>query len=168
VTEYKHVLVAVDESDDAIAVARQGLEIARRFGAKLSLMHVVDQRALLAGGEADVPMFGEKAGESFEEIGRTLTDPQAIAFPTDDRLIAAAKNFLQSVAGQLAAPDLATYVVASSSIARQIILVARRLAVDLLVCGARHRHGLALFLPSPVDGIIHHLSCDVLLVRLPI
>ncbi len=160
-------MVALDRSDDAIAVARRGLEIARRHGAKLSLMHVVDQRALVAGGEADVPLFGMKGGETVRNVESTQTDPQPVPFSTDDRMVVQAEDFLRAIAGDLGASDIDTHVTASSSIARQVILTARRLAVDLLVCGAHHRHGLALFLPSPVDGIIHYLPSDVLLVRLP-
>jgi universal stress protein A len=159
-------MVALDHSDDAIAIARRGLEIARRYGAKLSLMHVVDQRALVAGGEAGVPLFGIKGGETVRDVESTLTDPQPVPFSTDDRMVVQAERFLQAIAGELGASDVDTHVTASSSIARQVILTARQLAVDLLVCGAHHRHGLALFLPSPVDGIIHHLPSDVLLVRL--
>jgi universal stress protein A len=166
-TDYTHILVTVDDSDDALKVARRGLELARRLDAKLSLLHVVDQRALLAGGEADVPLFGMKGGEAAGELRTTLTDPQPAPFSTDDRLLVRANDFLRSLAGQLEIPDIDTHVAASSSIARQVALTAVRLGVDLLVCGAHHRHGLALFLPSPVDGIIHHLPCDVLLVRLP-
>lgn len=81
-------------------------------------------------------------------------------------MVVQAEDFLRAIASDLGASDIDTHVTASSSIAQQVVLIARRLAVDLLVCGAHHRHGLALFLPSPVDGIIHHLPSDVLLVRL--
>ena len=165
-TEYKHVMVAVDQSDDAAAVAHRALAVARRFGAKLTLMHVVDQRALTAGGEADIPMFGMRDKISIDEIGKELTEPQPVPFSTDDRLIVQSQSFLEAIAAELGEPDIGTHVAASSSIPRQIIRVATELKVDLLACGAHHRHGLALFLPSPVDGIIHHLPCDVLLLRL--
>jgi nucleotide-binding universal stress UspA family protein len=130
-------------------------------------MHVVDQRALMAGGEADVPLYGMKGDETVRDVTSPPTDPQPVPFSTDDRLVVQAEDFLQAIAGDLGASDVDTHVIASSSIARQVTLTARRSAVDLLVCGAHHRHGLALFLPSPVDGIIHNLPSDVLLVRLP-
>ena len=165
-TGYTHVMVAIDVSDDAVLVAHRALAVAQRCGARLSLMHVVDQRALAAGIETDIPMFGMSERISEQQAEKALTDPSPSAFSTDDRLLTSAEGFLDTVAAQLGAADVATHVVASSSIAREVITVARRLQVDLLVCGAHHRHALALFFPSPVDGIIHHLPCDVLLVRL--
>jgi universal stress protein A len=165
-TAYTHLMVATDVSDDAVLVAHRALAVAQRFAARLSLMHVVDQRALTAGGEADIPIFGMDDRISEQQVEKAMTDPSTAAFSTDDRLLTSAKGFLNAVAGQLGAADVTTHVAASSSIACEVITVARRLEVDLLVCGAHHRHALALFFPSPVDGIIHHLPCDVLLVRL--
>ncbi len=39
--------------------------------------------------------------------------------------------------------------------------------VDLLVCGAHHRHGRTLLTLSSVDPVVHEIPCDLLLVRLP-
>ena len=166
-TEYRHVMLAVDQTDDAAALAARGLAVARRFGAKLTLMHVVDQRALIGGGEVDVPLFGLGERAQDAAAGKSLVEPQPVPFSTDDRLIVQAERFLRTIASELGEAGTAVHVTASSAIPRQIVRAAHDLAVDLLVCGAHHRHGLALFVPSPVDGIIHHLPCDVLLLRLP-
>jgi len=163
--EYKHIMAAVDQTDDAVTVAGRALVIARRHGAKMTLMHVVDQRALVAGGEADVPLFG--LGTRSQDAAAGLTDPQPVPFSTDDRLMQQTERFLQQIVARLEDASIGVQVTASSSIPRQIVRAAHELSVDLLVCGAHHRHGLALFMPSPVDGIIHHLPCDVLLLRLP-
>ena len=163
--EYKHIMAAVDQTDDAASLAGQALAIARRHGAKMTLMHVVDQRALVSGGEVDVPLFG--LGARAQDAAAGLTDPQPVPFSTDDRLIQQAERFLQQIVARLEDANIGVEVTASSSIPRQIVRTARELSVDLLVCGAHHRHGLALFVPSPIDGVIHHLPCDVLLLRLP-
>lgn len=162
--EYKHIMAAVDQTDDAATLAGRCLAVARRHGARMTLMHVVDQRALDSGGEVDVPLFG--LGTRAQDAGSGLTDPQPVPFSTDDRLMQQAERFLQAIVARLEDPGIAVHVTASSSIPRQIVRAAHELSVDLLVCGAHHRHGLA-FVPSPVDGIIHHLPCDVLLLRLP-
>jgi len=160
---YKHVLVALDESDDAIRVAHRAKEIAEAAGAQLSLLHIVDQRVLDAGAEAGVPLFAMSSAS--EQTPPLTVEPQPVPFSLDDRLMQSAQNFLRGVADELGgAPAL--HVAASSSIAAQVVAMAHSLDADLLVCGAHHRHGLALFLPSPVDGIVHHLPCDILLVRL--
>ncbi|MBL8666454.1 MAG: universal stress protein [Rhodospirillales bacterium] len=165
---YRHVMAAVDQTDDAAALAARGLAIAQRHGARLTLMHVVDQRALTSGGEVDVPLFGLGAGgkNAAATGGGSQTEPQPVPFSTDDRLIVQAEQFLQEIAGHLGEAEVGISVAASGSIPRQIVRTAHELSVDLLVCGAHHRHGLALFMPSAIDGIIHHLPCDVLLLRL--
>jgi universal stress protein A len=38
--------------------------------------------------------------------------------------------------------------------------------VDLLVVGARERHGLALFQGRTADMLIHNAPCDVLVVHI--
>ncbi len=163
---YRHIMVALDQTDDAAPLAARGLAIAERHGARLTLMHVVDQRALTSGGEVDVPLFGLGAGGKNAAADGSQTEPQPVPFSTDDRLIVQAERFLHEIAGHLGGVEVGISVAASGSIPRQIIVTAHQLSVDLLVCGAHHRHGLALFMPSAIDGIIHHLPCDVLLLRL--
>ena len=75
-TEYRHVMLAVDQTDDAAALAARGLAVARRFGAKLTLMHVVDQRALIGGGEVDIPLFGLGERAQDAAAGKSLVEPQ--------------------------------------------------------------------------------------------
>lgn len=164
---YRHVMVALDEADVSHAVAEQALDLAHRYSARLTLLHVVDQRALGGGGEADVPLFGMEGGTTETDARRTLTEPQPVPFSTDDRLMAQARAFLGSVAEHLGGGQIGTIAIASATIGHAIVATAHEHAVDLLVCGAHDRHGLQLFLPSAVDGVVHHLPCDVLLVRLP-
>ena len=142
--EYKHVMVAVDQTDDAAALARRALGVARDFGASLTLMHVVDQRALSAGGEADIPIFGMSGKSSADVISKEVIEPQPVPVSTDDHLMVHAQRFLKAIAAGLGELEPAIHVVASSSIPRQIIRVAQELEIDLLICGAHHRHGLAL------------------------
>lgn len=164
---YQHVMAALDAAEAMHAVAGQALEVARRYGAKLTLLHVVDQRALSGGGEADVPLFGMEDRRADVAAASAPGEPQPVPFSIDDRLMAQARGFLGALVEQLGDAQIETLAVASSTLAHGIVTVTRQRGVDLLVCGAHDRHGLALFLPSPVDGVIHHLPCDVLLVRLP-
>lgn len=164
---YRHVMVALDEADASHAVAEQALDLARHYHARLTLLHVVDLRALASGGEADVPLFGMEGGTPEDVAKRAITEPQPVPFSTDDRLMAQARAFLGSVAEHLGDGQIRTLAVASATIGHAIVATAHEHAVDLLVCGAHDRHGLQLFLPSAVDGVVHHLPCDVLLVRLP-
>lgn len=163
---YRHLMVALDQAEDCHKIAERAVDVARRYGARITLLHVVDQRALAAGGEADVPLFGMEAGEARQATG-AQTEPQPVPFSTDDRLLVQARGFLGTVVERLGDAQIETMVVPSATVGHAIVVAARQHEADLLVCGAHHRHGLALFLPSPVDGVVHHLPCDVLLVRLP-
>ncbi|HYN40020.1 MAG TPA: universal stress protein [Rhodospirillales bacterium] len=160
---YQHVMAALDESEEWHTVAGRAGDLARRFGARLTLLHVVDQRALAAGGEADVPLFGmdERAGRP------STTDPAPVPSSLDDRLMVQARLFLGTVAERL--PDIRAegVVVASATIAHAIAESARRRDVDLLVCGAHRRHWFGGLFGSPADGVVHEMPCDLLLVRLP-
>jgi universal stress protein A len=167
VRTYQHVMVALDQAEDGRKIIEQAGDVARRYGARITLLHVVDQRALSAGGEADVPLFGIEGGTTAGEAERVLTEPQPVPFSLDNRLMAQARAFLGMVAEHAGGVQIDTLAIASPTIGRAIVVTARQRTVDLLVCGAHHRHGLALFTPSPIDGVVHHLPCDVLLVRLP-
>ncbi|MBK8209690.1 MAG: universal stress protein [Rhodospirillales bacterium] len=164
---YQHVMVALDESEEWHAVVDRASDLARRFGARLTLLHVVDQRALAGGGEADVPLFGMDEGRSNRAAAPSTSDPAPVPFSLDDRLMAQAQRFLAAVAGHV--PDVPTegVVVASSTIAHAIAESARRRGVDLLVCGAHRGHWFGALVGSPVGRVVREMPCDLLLVRLP-
>jgi universal stress protein A len=164
-SDYAHVMIALDASEDWPRVVVRGLEVAGRAGARLTLLHVVDERALQAGPEAMIPLFGVEDRPVHEVLA--MTEPQAAALSGDERLMAFARGFLDTVADEIAQPEAARRVVASPAIADGIVAAAVAEKVDLLVVGAHHRHGLALLVPSPVGGVVHRLPCDLLLVRIP-
>jgi universal stress protein A len=162
---YQHVMVALDESEAWHAVVERAADLARRFEARLSLLHVVDQRALTAGGEADVPLFGmdDRLGQQAPPLPG---EPAPVPFTLDDRLMAQARQFLGVVAEHLSGIRAEGVVIASSTVAHAIAAAARRRGVDLLVCGAHRRHWFDL--PgSAAEGVVHEMPCDLLLVRLP-
>lgn len=53
---YKHVLVAVDLSEESLVLLRKGANIAEKFGAKLSLIHVDVNFSDLYTGLIDINM----------------------------------------------------------------------------------------------------------------
>ena len=163
-TQYQHVMVALDESEAWHAIAERAADFAQRFQARLTLLHVVDQRALTAGGEADVPLFGMDDGRGLPVVPG---EPAPVPFSLDDRLMASARQFLGMVAEHLPDSKAEGVVVASSTIAHAIAASARRRGVDLLVCGAHRRHWFDAWLGSPAQGVMHEMPCDLFLVRLP-
>jgi universal stress protein A len=160
-------MAAVDESEEWHAVAERAADMSRLFSARLTLMHVVDQRALGSGGEVDVPLFGMAEQRRERAAQPSTSDPAPVPFSLDDRLMAQARQFLAVVAGHL--PDIPAegVAVASSTIAHAIAQSARRRGVDLLVCGAHRRHWFEALLGSSAGRVVHEMPCDLLLVRLP-
>jgi len=140
---YQHILTALDLSDDSAAIAGRALQLARFYGARLSLLHVVEY----------VPM------DLTEEL--VLTQPPEV----NENLLEHAKASLRTLAGQLDL-DPAACRVELGSTKTEIIRVAEETEADLLVLGSHGRHGLALLLGSTANGVLHNAPCDVLAIRL--
>lgn len=140
---YSHILIAVDLSDDSATVVHRGLEIARRFNARVSLLHVVEFIPVDPAGEALLPPPVDLEGE----------------------LVDGAKQRLDELCASLGLKD-APRRVEMGSIKAELLRTAQEEHVDLIVLGSHERHGLALLLGSTEKSILHKASCDVLAVRL--
>jgi len=141
---YKHILLAVDFYEQDAVVANRARDLAEKFQAKLSMIHVVDSIPITdAGYGADIPFDLDLTAE----------------------LMAAAKKRFAVLAEQLAIPEERLWLEIGSP-KQEIIRIAKEQAVDLIVIGSHGRHGLALLLGSTANGVLHHAMCDVLAVRL--
>jgi universal stress protein A len=139
---YHHILLATDLSDSSDPVAERAADTAERHNARLSLAHIVEQLPVdyvAEGVPIEVPDVTEtleqEARQGLEELAQKL------------KLINAA-CWVQVGSARVDIPELA-----------------RQHAVDLIVVGARERHGLSLLLPSTTSGVLHHAPCDVLAVQ---
>jgi universal stress protein A len=143
-SNYTHILLAADFSDHGAEVANKAKELADRFSAKLSVVHVVENIVT-----ADI---------NFEP---------SIAYDFDltAELMAAAKKRLEKLADTLPVKQEQVYLEMGSP-KLEIVRVAEENKVDLIVVGSHGRHGLALLLGSTANGVLHHAKCDVLAVRL--
>lgn len=140
---YRHILIAVDLTQDSEAVARRGQELAERFGAKLSLLHVVEFIPVDPAGEALLP------------------PPVDI----DGALIQGARQRLSALSDSLGL-STAAWRVEVGNIKAEILRVVAEEQADLLVLGSHGRHGLALLMGSTEKSLVHKAPCDVLAVRL--
>lgn len=141
---YKHILVAVDFFEQALTVSNKAKSLAESYGAKLSLIHVVDNMP--------IPDIGYGWDSSFDV---DLTG----------EMIASAKKRLNGFASSLGV-DIGQVWVEMGSPKTEITRVAEDNHVDLIVVGSHGRHGFALILGSTATGVLHHAKCDVLAVRL--
>ena len=141
---YKNILLAVDFFEHCEAVANRAKDLAIKYQAQLSIIHVVDSLPITdAGYGTDIPFNMDLTAE----------------------LMAGAKIRLAKLAEKLAVPEERLWLEMGSPKA-EIVRVAEENKVDLIIIGSHGRHGLALLLGSTANGVLHHAGCDVLAVRL--
>jgi universal stress protein A len=142
---YKHILLAVDFFENDAIVSNRAKELADRYQARLSIIHVLDSMPITDSGYGlELPFNFDLAAE----------------------LMAAAKNKLTKLAKQLNIDETGIWLETGSP-KQEIIRIANENRVDLIVVGSHGRHGLALLLGSTANSVLHHAQCDVLAVRLP-
>ncbi|HWP94994.1 MAG TPA: universal stress protein [Gammaproteobacteria bacterium] len=140
---YRHILLAVDLTDDSEAVGARACELARRFDARLSLLHVVEYLPVDPAGEALLPPPVNIEQDLVESARRRLDElAEKLGIAASDRIIE------------------------TGNIKHEIVRVATERAADLIVLGSREKHGLAVLLGSTEKAILSAAPCDVLAVRL--
>ena len=143
---YQHILFAADFTDEALRVGERAKDIARRYGARLSLIHVIeDVNISLGGGYELLPVLPDLP---------------------DEALLGEARKALGEMAHRLETEGAEQWVVSAPSTKEGILDAAREHGVDLIVVGSHGRHGLALLLGSTANAVLHGAPCDVLAVRI--
>jgi universal stress protein A len=140
---YKHILVAVDLTEECDPVMHRAQTLAASSQAKLSVVHVVEPMAMAFGG--DVPMDLSMLQQQQFDQARERLDSFSGKYPD----IGADQRHL-------------TYGQPRQEIHR----LAEEQGCDLVVVGSHGRHGLALLLGSTANDVLHGAPCDVLAVRL--
>ena len=140
---YKHILVALDLSNEAQQVAERGRDLAAHYGAKMSLIHAVE------------PVVVDNSYDLMTSLPAEL----------DDSLLERARSFLAKISNQLQLGEI-EQIVTLGSTRNEIFRVAQEQAVDLIVIGTHGRHGVGLLLGSTANAILHGTPCDVHAVRI--
>lgn len=141
-SDYQHILCAVDLSDENIIVASRAAELANTYQAQLSLLHVVEYIPIDLANELVLPQQQE----------------------IEQQLISQAKTNLASLAKQVDVKRL-NEVVVQGSTKSEIIEYAQANQADLIVLGRHGRHGISRLLGSVANAVLHHAVCDVLAVK---
>lgn len=146
----KRVLVATDFSEPSTAALAYGRELARTFGATLTVIHVVED---LAAALMDVPMF--------PEFGRLQMEAEASARTrVNDLLSEEDRQALHATALALTAPSPASAI---ASYARDAMP-----RVGIIIMGTHGRGGMAhLVMGSVAERVVRMAPCPVLTVRHP-
>lgn len=154
-SHYKHIIVAVDLSEDSLSLCQKALAVADSEQARLLLVHVVEYVYQL----------------------NTLYDP--LYYPGVENLVIDENELLKTAQGRMdkllieladragdgqGASHCTTEVVPGIP-KTEILRLADEHQSDLIVCASHGRKGLELLLGSTANAILHHAKCDVLAVR---
>ena len=141
---YQHILLAADFSEHGRLVAQKALSLATLHQARLSIIHIVDNLAIIDSTYGPV-----------------------IPFETDlnEQLIQASQQRLKSFSETLNIPEERQFLEMGNA-KLEIVATAEEHQVDLIIVGSHGRHGLSALLGSTASGILNHAQCDVLAVRL--
>lgn len=137
---YTHIMFCADLSEHSLISAHRAIELATKFSAKLTMIHVVESLPAYASGYlgvADVEReLIDTAKKEMKKIGTTLN------IPSENQVLIVGNPALE------------------------IFSKAEALGVDLIVVGSHEKHGLGRLLGSNASGILHKAHCDVLTVKI--
>jgi len=139
---YQHIVVAVDLSPEAHQVVARAQDLAAHYGARLSLVHVVE------------PVV--------TDVAYDLMPAVPVEIETD--LVERARQYLDSLAEE-AGLGQAQRLVEVGSVKGELLRLAEEERVDLIVVGTHGRHGVSMMLGSTANAVLHGTPCDVLAVR---
>ncbi|QIM63065.1 universal stress protein [Frederiksenia canicola] len=83
---YKHILVAVDLSEESLILLRKGAKLAEKCGAKLSLIHVDVNFSDLYTGLIDINMSSVQDSVSEETLKALKELADKVEYPVTERL----------------------------------------------------------------------------------
>jgi len=144
-SDYTHILVAIDFSAAADQVLKKARDIAHRNKAKLSLLHVVEYLAPI------------------DYVNDALLDSNWVV--EESAMLEIAKQSLLkfSKKHQLKHAELAVNL---GTPKHEIAQFVKEHQCDLVVLGSHGRHGLSLLLGSTANAILHDMPCDILTVKI--
>jgi len=142
---YSHILLATDFSPHAELAGRRALEMVDKYGAKLSIVHVLDNMILYDGFIEPVVIDQVSLYQELETSSRQLLD---------------------KLVDRMGVQDRAEVHLLGGSPKDELLRFAGENEVDLIVLGSHGRRGLDRLLGSVAAGIINRADCDVLTVHL--
>jgi len=150
-TRINRILLPTDGSESAARAANLAIEIAKKFGAELIVLHVI---AVPATGVAKAelsPSYDVELQEYFESARKK------------------ADSIVDEVTRSAEAKDVrATHLIReySFSVVEIILEQATKTNVDLIIIGTRGLTGFKKLLVGSVSsGVVSHAHCSVLIVR---
>jgi nucleotide-binding universal stress UspA family protein len=145
----KKILVATDFSEPSEAALSYGRELARNFGASLTVLNVVDNILTRAYGSDGIVLVDPELQREIVDAARRQVD--SLLFDEDRQTLGAIG-----------------VVLTSTSPSASIVTYARDEAIDLIVMGTHGRGAVAhLLMGSVAERVVRTAPCPVLTVRHP-
>jgi nucleotide-binding universal stress UspA family protein len=138
------ILLATDASDGALKAATAAAEIAKKFDAKLTVLHVSELAQALKSG-----------------INLTR-------FDMEQEFIADIQNAIIRSTGRVLDAQEVSYQVRKTEghPAQEIVHVADEEHSDLIVMGSQGENNISTFLLGSIcDRVTHHAHCPVLIIK---
>ena len=144
-SDYKHILLAVDFSQDSEFIGSRAVDMARKYDARLSLIHVVV----------------DLKGHLYERLLMSSLSDDVESQMTDNakkqlRILATARVLV-----------LQLFIVEIGSPKSGILKAVEQNDIDLIIVGSHGVGGVDVLLGSTADTVLHKSPVDVLAVRLP-
>ena len=138
---YQNILCVIDLSSENREIVNRAAEMAKHYGAKLNLLHVVEH----------LP----------SEVTTNIVLPENESI--EDHLMASAREELDKLKSEMGLSD-ATVSVELGSTKNKIVDIAKSDGIDLIIMGRHGRHGISRLLGSTANAVLHHAPCDVLAI----
>jgi len=155
---FEKILVPLDGSEHSLKSLTVAIQIAKKFSGKISLIHI----------------YSVTVAPTIIPEPTTLTPPIPIMTPAEvSRTIEATRraglNILAEGEQRVKAEEVEVETMLKEGhIVQEIINTADEGKFDLIVIGARGISKIReLLLGSVTDGVIHHASCTVLVIKFP-
>ncbi len=143
-TDYNHILVAVDFSHSSEQVLNKARDIASRNNAKLSLLHIVEYLPPI--DTAYEPFVGSNWGID------------------DTEMLNQAKQSLERFSNKQGLTDVQLHTLLGTP-KYEIPQFVKDHQCDLVVMGSHGRHGINILLGSTANAVLHDMPCDILAVK---
>lgn len=144
---FKNILVPIDGSRHSIMAAAQAVDIAEKYQATVTLLHVININQLTGLGTMEgPPLITEGMAENLNDAGKTIIEDTLQSLPPHS-----IKVHTELVWGT---PE------------RAIISQVTSKSHDLIVIGSRGLSAFSgLLLGSVSDRVVHQAPCPVLVVK---
>lgn len=140
---YTHLLAAIELDEGGERVLSRARDLAKFFGARLSVIHAVEYLPL-------------DAGESMIAAPVNLTE----------QMQQQAREQLHELCKRLDLPPESA-IVAPGGVVAEILRLSAELKIDLIIIGHQQRRGLAALFSHTDESVVHHAPCDVLVLNIP-